>query len=71
MSVVRRGVRGMDQVLDALGVIVVEVPGLRAEVAYVRDQGVGLIRAGLDDERHAGALDWLVTACCRESPTPR
>lgn len=58
------------RVVEALGVKVIEVPGLRSKVALVRDQGVALIRADLDPESYEWALDWLLQQAARlESST--
>ena len=48
--------------LEALGVIVVEVPGLDVEVCYVSDRRVGLIRAGLPEAELYRAWHWLLRA---------
>lgn len=52
------GVPGWELV-EALGVTVVEVPGLKDTVCLVRDQWVALIRPGLDDQTRDWAADWL------------
>jgi len=52
--------------LSALGIIVVEVPGLDVEVCYVKDRRVGLIRAGLSDDAVRRAQDWLLQATWEE-----
>ena len=59
---------GMFRVVEALGVRVVEVPELRDEVALVRDQGVALIRAGLDADALAWAADWLLPRVIEMQP---
>lgn len=52
--------------LTALGVLAVhEVPHLPSEVSYVADQRVGLIRAGLDPQTHALAVDYLTLQAAR------
>ena len=52
--------------LNALGVIVVEVPGLDVEVCYVSDRRVGLIREGLSEARLYRAWNWLLRASWEE-----
>jgi len=48
--------------LEALGMTVVEVPGLSVEVCYVEDVNVGLVRAGLTPQARRQVYDWLLSA---------
>lgn len=56
-----------DDLLAALGVVVVEVPDLPDESCWVNSQRVALIRSGLDDETREWVLDWVVQRACREA----
>lgn len=58
-------------VLEALGVVVVEVDGLSDAVCWVRSQRVGLLRSGLSDDSRDAAVDWLTQKACQEVPRPR
>ncbi len=54
----------MDELLDALGVQVVDVPDLSLRGAWVRPVRVLLVRSGLNDEDRAEVIDWgLLQAC--------
>lgn len=54
----------LEQLLETVGVTVVEVPGLRDSVCYVEDQRVGLIRKNLPTPLRAAALEWLFQEAC-------
>lgn len=46
--------------IQQAGVIVIEVPHLRARACYVADQSVALVRAGLDAAEREHAARWLM-----------
>lgn len=50
----------MFKLVEALGVRVVEVDGLRDEVCLVEDQQVALVRPDLAPDRQSAVVDWLI-----------
>lgn len=49
-----------EMLLWALGVSVVDVPGLDVQVCYVQDRRVALVRAGTEGEERLASLDWVL-----------
>ena len=56
---------GMDTLLAAMDVTVVEVPGLRAHACWVRAMRVALVRAELSADERERALEALLLAQAR------
>ena len=50
----------MYELIEALGVHVVEVDGLRDDACLVEDQGVAMVRADLLPDHQAEVIDWLI-----------
>lgn len=48
------------EIVEAMGLTVVPVEGLRVKVALVRDYAVALVRPDLGDEDRGKVLDWLL-----------
>lgn len=57
--------------VEALGLTVVPVSGLRDNVVFVRSQGVVLVRPDLDDQSWDDALDYLLVTACQSPPPGR
>lgn len=49
-----------EHIMLALGIKVIQVPGLRVPVGYEPALGVALLNAELDAEAIASALDWVI-----------
>jgi hypothetical protein len=58
-------------VLEALGVMVVEVQGLALTGCWVRSVRVGLIREGIGADEREQVLDYFTQQACQEIPHPR
>lgn len=54
-------------VVEALGVIVVEVPGMDVDVAYIPDRHIGLVRKGLSMDERQDAADFFLMSLVRAS----
>lgn len=57
------------ELLRRMGMQIFFVDELNAEVRYVNDCNVGLVRAGMSPDLRQWAADWLLMAVCLEPTT--
>lgn len=56
----------VEMLLEAAGVLIVTVPGLRSSVCYIEGQRVCLVRDGLPSPARREALEWAFGEACAD-----